>query len=95
MLHFCSLRPRGWSRYSFILQQDHIKTRHGGEGLGMRGPNAVCAYFEPIFAIGQAGEGSGFDLSRLLTSKLALMSDKPTWGEEGRDVLSTGAYSLI
>jgi len=39
---------------------------------------------ETLLPAGQAGEGSQFFLARFLISKRALMSGKPTWGEERR-----------
>jgi len=35
---------------------------------------------EALLPAGQAGKGSRFFMAPFLTSKLTLMSDKPTWG---------------
>jgi hypothetical protein len=41
------------------------------------------AGFETSLPAGRAGKGSWFCSDRFLTSKLTLMSGKPTWGETG------------
>jgi hypothetical protein len=48
-------------------------------GAGMQHADCVAGC-ETLLPAGQAGQGSRFDWYRLLTSKLALMSGKPTWG---------------
>jgi len=43
---------------------------------------------ETLLPAGQAGKGSRFFRARFLISKRALMSGKPTWGEERRRRIS-------